>query len=148
MAVHNADIACVFNRLANLLEIEGADAFRIRAFRRAPQTIEDLPNGAAEMIARDEDLAELPGIGVDLSAKIRAWIFVVRPPRLRPTQRSRLFFWDAGGTLMHVHERAVDHLNLAVVRLDDGIHQAMPEACLAPAIEALVGRRVGTSTFR
>jgi DNA polymerase (family 10) len=70
MAVHNADIASLFNRLADLLEIEGANAFRIRAYRRAAQTIEDLPVGAAEMIARGEDLAELPGIGDDLSAKI------------------------------------------------------------------------------
>ena len=70
MAVHNADIASLFNRLADLLEIEGANAFRIRAHRRAAQTIEDLPVGAAEMIAKGEDLAELPGIGADLSAKV------------------------------------------------------------------------------
>jgi DNA polymerase (family 10) len=71
MAVHNADIASHFNRLADLLEIEGANAFRVRAYRRAAQTIEDLPVAAAEMIAKGESLAELPGIGEDLAAKIR-----------------------------------------------------------------------------
>jgi DNA polymerase (family 10) len=71
MAVHNADIAKLFNRLADLLEIEGANAFRIRAYRRAAQTIEDLPVGAAEMIAKGEDLAKLPGIGKDLAGKIK-----------------------------------------------------------------------------
>jgi hypothetical protein len=38
---------------------------------------------------------------------------------------------------MDAHDRAVDHLHLAVVRLDDGIHQAIPDACLAPAVEAI-----------
>jgi DNA polymerase (family X) len=71
MAVHNADIANLFNRLADLLEIEGANVFRVRAYRRAAQTIEDLPTGAAEMIEKGEDLSELPGIGQDLAGKIR-----------------------------------------------------------------------------
>ncbi len=70
MAIHNADIANLFNRLADLLEIEGANVFRVRAYRRAAQTIEDLPASAAEMIEKGEDLAELPGIGRDLAGKI------------------------------------------------------------------------------
>src|SRR3954452_8178407 len=44
--------------------------------------------------------------------------------------------------LMHAHDRTVDHLHLAIVRLDDGIHQPVPDACLAPAIEAIVGGRI------
>jgi len=44
---------------------------------------------------------------------------------------------------MHAHDRAVDHLHLAAVRFDDGVHQTIPDAVLAPAIEAVVGRRVG-----
>jgi DNA polymerase (family 10) len=71
MAVHNADIANLFNRLAELLEIEGANAFRVRAYRRAAQTIENLPASAGEMIAQGEDLEQLPGIGHDLAGKIR-----------------------------------------------------------------------------
>lgn len=35
MTVHNADIAKLLNRLADLLEIEAANPFRIRAYRRA-----------------------------------------------------------------------------------------------------------------
>lgn len=49
---------------------------------------------------------------------------------------------------MHAHDRAVDHLHLAVVRLDDGLHQAVPDAGLAPAIEAVVGRGVGPVSTR
>ena len=70
MAIHNADIANLFNRLTDLLEIEGANVFRVRAYRRAAQTIEDLPASAAEMVENGEDLAQLPGIGRDLAGKI------------------------------------------------------------------------------
>ena len=71
MAVHNANISKIFTRLADLLEIEGANPFRVRAYRTAAQTIDDLPRSATEMIAAGEDLTELPGIGKDLAAKIQ-----------------------------------------------------------------------------
>ena len=67
MPVHNAEIAAAFDHLADLLEIEGANPFRVRAYRRAARTIEDLPRSAAELIASGEDLADLPGIGAEKS---------------------------------------------------------------------------------
>jgi DNA polymerase (family 10) len=70
MTVHNADIARLFNRMGDLLEIEGANPFRVRAYRRAASTIEDLPESAASMLAAGRDLSELPGIGEDLAGKI------------------------------------------------------------------------------
>ncbi|MGO9172633.1 MAG: DNA polymerase/3'-5' exonuclease PolX [Rhodomicrobium sp.] len=69
--VHNADISKLFRRLADLLEIEGANPFRIRAYRNAAQTIDDLPRSAADLITAGEDLTELPGIGGDLASKIK-----------------------------------------------------------------------------
>jgi DNA polymerase (family 10) len=71
MPVHNADIAADFDELADLLEIEGANPFRIRAYRNAARTLRDLPQDVAAMLAKGEDLTELPGIGKDLAAKIR-----------------------------------------------------------------------------
>jgi DNA polymerase (family X) len=71
VAIHNADIAALFNRMADLLEIEGANPFRVRAYRRAANTIEDLPESAASMVARGEKLSDLPGIGDDLAGKIK-----------------------------------------------------------------------------
>ena len=44
---------------------------------------------------------------------------------------------------MNTHDRAVDHLHLAAVGLHDGIHQSVPDARFAPAIETVVDRRVG-----
>jgi DNA polymerase (family 10) len=74
MPVHNAEIAAAFDHLADLLEIEGANPFRVRAYRRAARTIEDLPGSAAELIASGEDLAELPGIGADLAGKVAEFV--------------------------------------------------------------------------
>ena len=71
MPVHNADIAAVFEEIADLLEIQGENPFRIRAYRNAARQMEAMGVPAAEMVAKDEDLTELPGIGEDLAAKIR-----------------------------------------------------------------------------
>jgi DNA polymerase (family 10) len=70
MPVHNADIAAMFAQLADLLEIEGANRFRVRAYRNAARTMGGLPRSAAEMVEQDADLSALPGIGEDLAGKI------------------------------------------------------------------------------
>ncbi len=71
MTIHNTEIAQRFQRLADLLEIEGANPFRVRAYRNAARTIEGLPHSVAAMVADGADLTELPGIGKDLAGKIR-----------------------------------------------------------------------------
>jgi len=71
MPVHNADIAAVFDEIADLLEIEGSNPFRIRAYRNAARTLRDLPRDISAMLDRGEDLTELPSIGEDLAAKIK-----------------------------------------------------------------------------
>jgi len=71
MPVHNADVAAVFEEIADLLEIEGSNPFRIRAYRSAARTLRDLPREVAAMLDEGEDLTELPGIGEDLAAKIK-----------------------------------------------------------------------------
>lgn len=70
MPVHNADVAAVFEEIADLLEIEGSNPFRIRAYRNAARTLRDLPREVGVMLDEGEDLTELPGIGEDLAAKI------------------------------------------------------------------------------
>lgn len=70
MPIRNADIAAVFDEIADLLEIEGENAFRVRAYRNAAREIQALGEEAADMIAKGENLTELPGIGKDLAGKI------------------------------------------------------------------------------
>jgi len=82
MAVHNADIAEAFRRLADLLDIEGGNQFRVRAYRNAAATVEGLPRDAARMLNEGEDLSELPGIGEDLAGKIETLIETGKLPLL------------------------------------------------------------------
>jgi DNA polymerase (family 10) len=70
MPVHNEDIAIIFDEMADLLEIEDANPFRVRAYRNAARTIRGLGRDLGEMVADGEDLTRLPGIGKDLAAKI------------------------------------------------------------------------------
>ncbi|MGB8330309.1 MAG: helix-hairpin-helix domain-containing protein, partial [Polyangiales bacterium] len=70
MPVHNAEIADLFDRMAMLLEIQGANPFRVRAYRNAARTLGDLPRDVTDLIAEGEDLSELPAIGADLASKI------------------------------------------------------------------------------
>lgn len=70
MTVFNAEIAAKFNELADLLEIKGANPFRIRAYRNAAILITNLPHEVSDLIADGKDLTELPGIGDDLAEKI------------------------------------------------------------------------------
>lgn len=68
----NQEIARVFNEIADLLEIKGENPFRVRAYRRAAQNIDGLPQ-AVEDIPKEE-LLKIPGIGQDLAGKIEEYL--------------------------------------------------------------------------
>ena len=70
MPISNQDIAKMFENLADLLEVKGANPFRIRAYRNAARVIDDLSRPVAELIEGGSDLTELPGIGKELANKI------------------------------------------------------------------------------
>ena len=62
-----ASIAQVLGEIADLLEIKGENAFKIRAYRSAADTIAAWPDAVARM--DDAQLREIPGIGKDLAAQ-------------------------------------------------------------------------------
>lgn len=70
MPIHNADISAVFTEIADLLDIQGENPFRIRAYRNAARTVQDLGRELRDMVEAGEDLKALPGIGEDLAEKI------------------------------------------------------------------------------
>lgn len=87
MPIHNADIAEMFNRLADLLEIEDANPFRVRAYRNAARTLNSLPRSVVAMLGAGEDLSRLPGIGKDLAHKIEVIVETGRLPALSEIER-------------------------------------------------------------
>ena len=69
--MQNPDIARLFDEVADLLEIQDANPFRVRAYRNAARTIRDFPESLADLVrAGTKDLTEIPGIGEDLAEKI------------------------------------------------------------------------------
>ncbi len=72
MPIHNPDIERILNEVADLLEIEGANPFRVRAYRNAAHAVSSLSESVADMVAAGRDLTELPGVGKDLAGKIEA----------------------------------------------------------------------------
>ena len=70
--MENRDIARLFERVADLLEIQGANMFRIRAYRNASITIAEFTTPLESLIGADHGkaLQQLPGIGRDLAEKI------------------------------------------------------------------------------
>jgi DNA polymerase (family 10) len=71
--MRNLEIAKLFNEIADILEVKDENPFRIRAYRRAAQAIEGLPEDIAAIAARG-GLLVVPGIGKDLAAKIREYL--------------------------------------------------------------------------
>jgi len=70
MPVHNADIAAVFEEIAELLEIQSANPFRIRAYRNASRTLAEFGRDLATLLRKGEELPKIAGIGDDLARKI------------------------------------------------------------------------------
>ena len=73
MAGHNEPLAHLFQAIATLLAAQRANPYRIRAYRRAAESILALEEDVA-MVAARQELEEIEGIGKDLAGKIREFL--------------------------------------------------------------------------
>src|SRR5229473_83783 len=88
--MQNPDIARLFDEVADLLEIQDANPFRVRAYRNAARTIRDFPEPIADRVrAGTKDLTDIAGIGDDLAEKITAIVTTGELP-LRKELASKL----------------------------------------------------------
>ena len=75
----NAKIADAFEQVADLLEFQGANPFRVRAYRNLARTIRDLPEPVTAIIDDPaRDLTEIPGVGKDLAGKVEQLVHTGR----------------------------------------------------------------------
>src|SRR5438045_887450 len=65
----NASIAERFELMADLLELEGAVAYRVLAYRRAAKTLRDTPESVVRL-SQQGRLTELSGVGDTISDKV------------------------------------------------------------------------------
>jgi len=87
MPITNSEIADKLTQLADLLDIEGADRFRVRAYRNAARTISTLPRSLEDMVYEGEDLTELPGVGESIAKKIREIVETGRLSKLEEEEK-------------------------------------------------------------
>src|SRR5687768_16902806 len=83
----NAEIATVFDSVADLLEFQGANPFRVRAYRNAAHTVRTLAEPIAKIAADpSRKLTEVSGVGKDLAASIQTLIATRRLSLLEELQ--------------------------------------------------------------
>jgi DNA polymerase (family 10) len=70
MPIHNSDIESMLNELADILEIEGANPFRVRAYRTGARAVTGFSQSLVDLVQQKEDLTRYSGIGKELAAKI------------------------------------------------------------------------------
>src|SRR3989338_4329213 len=71
--MQNQDIAQIFHEIADILEMQGENPFRIRSYRNAALTIENLSEDLSSIYKKGA-LKEIPGVGESISEKIEELI--------------------------------------------------------------------------
>lgn len=140
--MNNAHIAAQFDLLADLLEFQGANSFRVRAYRNAARTIGELSEPISRIVEDpSRKLTDIEGIGKDLAEKCQVLVETGRLPQLEELQRkipqSVLAMLRIPG--LGPKKAAVIYTELNISTLDD-----LKQACLDERIRTL--KRFGAKT--
>lgn len=68
--MENAQIADIFDEIADLIELQGGNAFRIRAYRSTARTVRGFSRRVEDLAEQGEDLSKLPNVGESTAGKI------------------------------------------------------------------------------
>ncbi len=66
----NTQIAQVFDEIADLLDLQGGNPFRIRSYRSAAQSVRGLSRRLEDLADEEVDLTEIPNIGKSTAEKV------------------------------------------------------------------------------
>ena len=94
----NAEVAKVFQDIADLLELKGEKVFKIRAYQKAAFSLEHLSEEVEELV-REERLREVPGVGEAIARKTTE---LVTTGRLKYYEDLKVEFPPGIGTLLEV----------------------------------------------
>ena len=133
----NSEIAAVFDHVADLLEYQGGNVFRVRAYRNAAHTIGGLTEPLAAVRAdADRSLTDLEGIGADLGGKIEQLLDTGRLPLLEELERQ---VPAAAFELMRVPGLGPKKVKLLVEALAIDSLEALEQACREQRVEGVKG---------
>jgi DNA polymerase (family 10) len=117
--MENLDVARTLTLLADLLEIQGANPFRIRAYRNAVNTVKSLSRPLQAMVEGGEDLTELDGVGKNVAAHIVELLATGSIDRLREVEaeipRTLAELMDLEGVGPKKAKKLFDELEVATV---------------------------------
>jgi DNA polymerase (family 10) len=126
--LHNRDIAAAFDEIGDLLELTGANPFRVRAYRNAAARLRDWPDELSEWRAQGHGFDEIPDIGTDLAGKIDELLDRGRTKQLVELRREKI----AGlAGLLHIGGLGAKRLRM----LHDALGVRTPKQLLA-AVQA------------
>lgn len=80
--ITNGEIASLFEEMADLLELSGQNAFRIRAYRNGAKALAEMTDSAAQWILDGKDLTAVEGIGDTLAEKTKVLVETGAIPQL------------------------------------------------------------------
>ena len=133
----NADIVATFEQIADLLEYQGGNIFRVRAYRNAARTIDGMVESLAAV--RDDSgrsLTDLDGVGSDLAEKIGTLLDTGELPLLAELRKAvpAVVF-----ELMRVPGLGPKKVKLLVDQLGIDSLDALEKACREGQVEGVKG---------
>jgi len=136
-SVTNSEIAAVFDHVADLLEYQGGNVFRVRAYRNASHTIGGLVEPLATVRAdTNRALTDLDGIGDDLAGKIEGLLDTGRLPLLEELKSQ---VPAAAFELMRVPGLGPKKVKQLVEALGIDSLEALEQACHEKRVESVKG---------
>ncbi len=114
----NEDIAAMLDRIAGLLEIEGANPFRIRSYRDGANTIRQADRSVAQLVNEDrmDEVKQMPNIGSGLAGLIGGYVESGQSDLLQRLQTEVdpvQAFAQLPGMDKELAQRVVDQLDIA-----------------------------------
>ncbi len=144
MPATNADLAAAFDELADLLELQEANPFRVRAYRNAARTIGDFPEPLARLAADPaRSLTDIDGIGDDLAKKLLALIDTGHMEQLEALRQQ---FPASVRALLRIPGLGPKKVAALVKHLGVQSLEDLRAACLDHRVQALQGFGAKTET--
>ncbi len=135
--MNNRDIAAAFDEIADLLEFQGANPFRVRAYRNAARRINDLSEPLTSIAADPaREFTDIDGIGKDLAQKIGE---LLETGEIEMLEQLRAEI--PGGVLAMVRIPGMGPKKAATLRKELGINSLdeLRAACESDRVQALKG---------
>jgi DNA polymerase (family 10) len=88
MPVHNSEIADIFSRIADMLEIKDENRFRIRAYRNVARVVNGMSENIADKIQQGENISKIPNVGSGSAEKIEEIVKTGKCRYLEELERS------------------------------------------------------------